>query len=274
MCLSCLSWPFVLSPDLALTSIPIPLLPFPVIFDKTGTLTAGRPVVTDILVNPHVNSGGAGTSAGGGEAATRRLLQLAATAEQASEHPLSSALLLAARAGGLALPRLPPSSFRALPGRGVECSVDGETVRVGNRLLMSDCGLLLGPLVEASMLGWEGQGKTCLCVARGASLEGVIAVADQPKPEARSAVATLRAMGIDVWMVTGDNAATAAAIAALVDIPSDRVVAGALPADKVSRVEALKAKGRAVAVVGDGINDSPALARADLGIAIGAGNES
>jgi Cu+-exporting ATPase len=225
-----------------------------IVFDKTGTLTVGAPSLTDVLPAD-------------GWAETE-LLRLAASAERGSEHPLGEAVVAAARERGLA-----PSDateFTALPGRGVEATVDGRRVLAGNLKLMDENGLSLdGLLPESERLAAEG--KTPMYVAIDGRLAGIVAVADTVKQGATEAVARLKAMGIEVALITGDNRQTAEAVARQVGV--DRVLAEVLPQDKAEQVRLLQAEGKTVAMVGDGINDAPALAQADVGIAIGTGTD-
>ena len=223
-----------------------------VVLDKTGTLTTGCPVVTDVVA-----------AAGASEA---EVLVLAASAEAGSEHPLGEAVVAEARARGLT-PR-PVAKFQALPGQGIEAEIDGRAVLVGNGELMDAAGVDLGDL-DAGAPELAAQGKTLMFLAVGGAAQGVIAVADPLKPGAAAQVARLRDLGLEVVMLTGDNARTASAVASQAGI--DRVEAQVLPEGKAEAVRRLQAAGRVVAMVGDGINDAPALAQADVGIAMGAG---
>jgi Cu+-exporting ATPase len=225
-----------------------------IILDKTGTLTQGRPVVTD-LVPADGNS-------------PDELLALAASAERGSEHPLGEAIVTAARERGLALAE--PREFEAIPGHGIEASVDGRRLLLGNWKLMSDRGYSLDGLADKA-LAFSDQGKTAMFVALDGKPAGIVAVADTIKPGSREAVAELHRMGIEVAMLTGDNRRTAQAIAEQLGI--DRVLAEVLPEQKAEEVKKLQAEGKVVAMVGDGINDAPALAQADVGIAIGTGTD-
>ncbi len=222
-----------------------------VVLDKTGTLTLGRPRVTEISTS--------GVS-------EERLLTLAASAERGSEHPLRDAILAAADERGVSLEDV--SDFQAIPGRGIRATVGGEPVALGNLALMRELdGDLNGLEPEEARL--SSMGRTPVFVALDGRAVGVIAVADSPRPEAAEVVRALRGMGLDVVMLTGDNRRTAEAIAAQVGI--ERVVADVLPGGKATAVRELQQAGATVAMVGDGINDAPALAQANVGIAIGAG---
>ncbi len=224
-----------------------------VVLDKTGTLTTGKPVVTDLAPR------------GVGE---QELLLLAASAERGSEHPLAEAIVGEAHRRGLALHTM--SGFRNIPGKGVEARIDGSVVRLGNRALMDESAVALDGLVEFSESMAE-QGKTTMFLAAGSDAKGAIAVADTLKPEAKAGVERLRDMGLSVGMLTGDNHRTAHAIAGQLGV--DWVKAEVLPQDKADIVRSLQAEGRVVAMVGDGINDSPALAQADVGMAMGGGTD-
>ncbi|NQT31923.1 MAG: copper-translocating P-type ATPase [Deltaproteobacteria bacterium] len=225
-----------------------------VLLDKTGTLTRGEPKVTDILAIP-------GSS-------PEEVLQLAASAEHGSEHPLGEAIVRAAKEKKLKL--LPASDFNAIPGKGVRASVAGKKLLLGNLKFIEDKGLSLNGLgIEAERL--REKGKTVMFLGADSRVMGIIALADTLKPNARKALAKLHKMGIETVMITGDNRRTAEAIAHEVGI--DRVLAEVLPEKKSREVKKLQKKGRVVAMVGDGINDAPALAQADVGIAIGTGTD-
>jgi Cu+-exporting ATPase len=223
-----------------------------VILDKTGTVTEGKPAVTDLVPN------------GIGEL---ELLSLAAAAQKGSEHPLARAVLT--NAGGMALPAL--AEFQSHAGMGLTALVNGRRIAIGNRRLMREKGILTDAM-EAQAAGLEAQGRTVMWIGApdtAASLLGLIAVADPLKPTAAAAVRRLHAIGIETVLLTGDNERTAAAVASQLGIR--RVLAGVLPAEKAAEVQRLQAEGRHVGMVGDGVNDAPALAAADIGIAMGNG---
>ena len=226
-----------------------------VVFDKTGTLTKGQMELTDVVVADGVDRD--------------ELLGRAAAVEDSSEHPIGRAVVDGARRQGLAVP--PAARFSAVAGHGVRAEVDGELIHVGRRKLVAEEGLRLPDELEAEASRLEGEGKTAVLVGWGGTIRGVLAVADTLKEEAADAVAALHRLGVQVAMITGDNRRTAESIAAQVGI--DRVLAEVLPADKVSEVRRLQEERRVVAMVGDGINDAPALVQADLGIAIGSGTD-
>jgi Cu+-exporting ATPase len=225
-----------------------------VMFDKTGTLTAGRPTAGEI-------EPAAGWSAD-------EVLDLAASLETGSEHPLGAAIVARARRDEMGF--RPVVDFAATAGHGVEGVVDGRRVVVGTARLLRDRGVDPTPLLDRSEAIGE-DGRTAVWIAIDWSLAGIVSISDPVKPESRAAIAELHAAGIDVWLITGDQARTAASVAAQVGIAPDRVRAEVLPAAKEQAVADLQAMGRVVAMVGDGINDAPALARADVGIAIGSG---
>jgi len=230
-----------------------------IIFDKTGTLTRGEPSVTDVQVAP-----------GPWHAAPSEdeVLRLAAIAEKHSEHPLGEAIIRGATERGLAVPDA--DRFNAIPGHGVEAEHGGRALLLGNRKLMRERGVDLAPLLpQAEAL--EANGKTAMFLAVDANAAGIIAVADTLKEHSAEAIARLHRLGLEVLMITGDNRRTADAIARQVGI--DRVLAEVLPQDKAEEVKKLQAEGKRVAMVGDGINDAPALAQADVGMAIGSGTD-
>ena len=226
-----------------------------IVLDKTGTITEGKPGVTDIYA-----------SAGVGE---DDVLVLAASAESGSEHPLGQAIVKHCKERGLTSQAA--SEFEAVHGRGVHASVDGNLIRVGTEAFMRESGAAVEGEVSAAMSRFENQAKTAMLVSRDAEIIGIIAVADTVKPDSRSAIATLRSLGLDPVMMTGDNPRTAAAIAEEVGIA--RVLAGVMPNQKADEIKRLQAGGEKVAMVGDGINDAPALTQADVGIAIGTGTD-
>ena len=227
-----------------------------VVLDKTGTITAGAPSVTDVL--PATGPDGAPVMT------EKALMKLAAALEKGSEHPLAEAIMARADQMGIAARRV--EDFQALPGRGVTAREGANQVAAGNDRLMADLGIEVDQAVRES---FAHEGKTPLFFAKNGRLVGTIAVADEVKPTSAQAIASLDRLGIKTVMLTGDNALTAQAIAKRVGVA--RVVADVLPADKERLVRELQDAGERVAMVGDGINDSPALARADVGLAIGAG---
>jgi Cu+-exporting ATPase len=225
-----------------------------VLLDKTGTLTRGEPVVTDVVAAPF--------------SSTEEVLRLAASAEYSSEHLLGGAVVKAALEKKLELS--PSSDFNAIPGQGVEALVEGKKLFLGNLKLMEERGLSLNGVEKKAAELLEG-GKTAMFLGWDSRVAGIIALADTPKPGAKEAVQTLRKMGTETAMLTGDNRRTAEAIAREIGI--DRVLAEVLPEHKAEEVKKLQEEGRVVAMVGDGINDAPALAQADIGIAIGTGTD-
>ena len=225
-----------------------------IILDKTGTLTLGRPAVDTVTAAPGWSE--------------RDLLDLAGAAEKGSEHPLGTAILTSARERELGF--LPVTGFQALAGHGVEATVDGRKVLVGNRRLMDSRGVDTSALAEAADAA-AANGRTPAFAAVDGKVAGLFAIADPIKAESAEAVRDLTALGIEVWLVTGDGRTTAEAIARQAGISPERVLAEVLPGDKAAKVEELQARGRYVAMVGDGINDAPALAQANIGVAIGTG---
>nr|WP_330369375.1 copper-translocating P-type ATPase [Clostridioides mangenotii] len=225
-----------------------------IVFDKTGTITEGKPKVTDVVTSKNIRE--------------NDLLRLAASAEKGSEHPLGEAIVNGAEERGLKLVKT--DYFEAIPGHGIEVSIEGSTLLLGNKKLMDDRKISLGDLGKASDKLAE-QGKTPMYISKDGNIAGIIAVADTIKQNSKQAIKKLHSMGIEVAMITGDNKRTAQAIAKQVGI--DRVLSEVLPEDKASEVKKLQVGGKKVAMVGDGINDAPALAQANIGIAIGSGTD-
>jgi Cu+-exporting ATPase len=227
-----------------------------VVLDKTGTITRGEPQVTDVLISEHGSLGDA------------ELLRLAASAERGAEHPLGEAIVRSAEARGLSLSM--PETFEGIPGLGIAATVDGRQVLLGNKRLMENMAVALNGL-EPKAQALQEHAKTAMWLAVDGQAVALVAVADTIKDGSREAVTRLHEMGLNVVMMTGDNEATAEAIAKLAGV--DRVFAEVLPGEKAAYVKQLQEEGRVVAMVGDGINDAPALAQADVGMAIGTGTD-
>ncbi|MCQ4924707.1 heavy metal translocating P-type ATPase [Tissierella carlieri] len=225
-----------------------------IVFDKTGTITEGKPKVTDVISVEGLSE--------------KELLQLTASAEKGSEHPLGEAIVKGAEEKGLEFKKV--DSFNAIPGHGIEVTIEGKNILAGNRKLMIERNISLENLEDSSDK-LAGEGKTPMYIAIDNKIAGIIAVADTVKENSKRAIELLHKMGIQVAMITGDNRRTAEAIAKQVGI--DIVLAEVLPEDKANEVKKLQAEGKKVAMVGDGINDAPALAQADIGIAIGSGTD-
>ena len=225
-----------------------------VVLDKTGTITTGRAELTDVIPL--------------GDISESELLSVVASVERQSEHSLAAAIVRGAEARGLEIP--PASGFRALPGQGVEAKVSGRFVLIGNSRLMIEEPVDIKPAEPALEL-LAAQGKTPMLAAINGRIAGIVAVADRVKPESKQAILTLERLGLDVVMVTGDNRRTAEAIAREVGV--NRVIAEVMPGGKADEIKRLRAEGKVVAMVGDGINDAPALAEADVGIAIDTGSD-
>jgi Cu2+-exporting ATPase len=226
-----------------------------VIFDKTGTLTCGSPAVSEVFAAP-------GTS-------EDDLIAHAAAVESNSEHPLAKAIVAAARRRGVA--QLSATNFEALPGRGAQALVEGKSVAIGGPRLLTEAKVTVPPEVEKLTTAWASDGKTVLYAVGEGRLLGAFAVEDEIRPESSEAITELHRLGIRVAMITGDSKAVADSVARRIGI--DEVAAEVLPADKASAVQRFQAGGKKVAMVGDGVNDAPALATANVGIAIGAGTD-
>ncbi|MBI5001737.1 MAG: heavy metal translocating P-type ATPase [Euryarchaeota archaeon] len=225
-----------------------------VVFDKTGTITKGMPELADIVRL--------------GDLSESEALRFAAAAEKGSEHPLGEAIVRAAEARGIGLPAL--AAFEAVPGQGIRASCEGRSILLGNRRLMKENGIAIGE-TEGALGKLEAEGKTAMMLAIDDEVSAIVAVADTVKERSAEAIAELKKMGVETAMLTGDNEVTAKAVARKVGI--DRVIANVLPGEKASVVKGMQGEGKVVAMVGDGINDAPALAQADIGIALGSGSD-
>ena len=231
-----------------------------IILDKTGTITHGKPALTDVILaagNPAPAS-----------LTENEVLSLAAAVEKSSEHPLAAAIVEGAQVRNLSLPEA--QNFNAIPGHGVEATVEAKKILMGNLKLMRDRGIDVGTLEERTKQ-LADEGKTPMYVAVDDKIAGIVAVADTVKEGSKQAIQKLKQMGLEVVMITGDNERTATAIARQVGI--DRVLAEVLPQDKARNVQKLQLESKKVGMVGDGINDAPALAQADVGFAIGTGTD-
>ncbi len=225
-----------------------------IVLDKTGTITKGEPEVTDVVVT--------------GDLSEKEILKIAASAEKSSEHPLGEAIVEKTEEEKIALEEI--KDFNAIIGHGIEAKINDKTVLVGNQKLMKDRGIEISEVIE-SLTGLEEEGKTAMLVAYEGQIKGIIAVADPLKENSKAAIKALKDMGLTTMMITGDNERTGKAVAKKVGI--ERVLAEVLPDQKSSEIEKLQAEGETVAMVGDGINDAPALKQANVGIAIGTGTD-
>jgi Cu+-exporting ATPase len=233
-----------------------------VVLDKTGTITRGKPQLTDIVV------------AEGAALGDTDLLRLAATAESVSEHPLARAVVEGAAGRGVTDPGT-PDTFAAIPGGGVDATVSGQAILIGTRKLLLERGIA-SDSIEAladQLAALESAGKTAVLVAVNGTVAGVLGIADTVKVGSAEAISRLRERGLDVWMITGDNRRTAESVAAQVGIAPDHILAEVLPEEKADKVKQLQSAGGIVAFAGDGINDAPALAQADIGVAMGTGTD-
>ncbi|MBI4020025.1 MAG: copper-translocating P-type ATPase [Candidatus Aenigmarchaeota archaeon] len=225
-----------------------------VVFDKTGTLTHGKPEVTDIVA---INAG------------KKEILKLAAIVEKHSEHPLGEAIVKKAKSEGIAIPDA--TAFKSITGKGVSAVYLGQPILLGTRKLMAENRIKIAEDAEKNLTSLENHGKTAMIIAYGSRIIGIIAVADTIKEDSKKAIQALKKINKEVLMITGDNQRTAKAVASQLGI--DDVLAEVLPGQKADKIKALQKKGKVVAMVGDGINDAPALAQADVGIAIGSGTD-
>lgn len=225
-----------------------------ILFDKTGTITKGEPSVTDVIINDEMD--------------TQALLKIAASAESSSEHPLAAAIVEKAKSENITLSKV--ESFEAISGRGIQASLEGQTILVGSPRFITEQDVSISTLAD-EIQRLQNNAKTVVVIAVDGRAKGVIGIADTVKETSRQAIAELKSQGLQVAMITGDNEATAQAIASEVGI--ERVFANVLPADKADAVKSLQNEGKTVVMVGDGINDAPALAQADIGLAIGTGTD-
>jgi Cu+-exporting ATPase len=231
-----------------------------VVLDKTGTLTRGRPEVADVV------------AVTGSDTDAVALLRLAGAAERSSEHPLASAVVRRAGAAGLDVDRIPVTGFTAIPGGGIRATVEDHAIVIGSERLLAELDIPTSSLTEAAIRA-ETTGQTVAWVARDGEPIGLLVISDRLKPDAAGAMGDLRTRGLEPWLLSGDRRPVALAIGAQVGLSADRVMAEVLPEGKAQAVAALQANGRRVAMVGDGLNDAPALAQADVGIAIGTGSD-
>ena len=237
-----------------------------ILLDKTGTITRGKPELTDVFTSPESSL------------SETELLRLAAVAESVSEHPLARAVIAGAESRGIPVPsgrQGSPESFAAVPGGGIVARVDGHDVVIGTPRLLAERGVIATSIAHlaAVLAELEGTGKTPMLMAVDSRAAGVFGIADTLKSGSAESVARLLCSGLDVWMITGDNRHAAEAVAKAAGIPAARVLAEVLPGDKAVQVRALQQEGKVVAFAGDGINDAPALAQADVGIAMGTGTD-
>lgn len=226
-----------------------------VVFDKTGTLTQGKPQVTDVIAMQGFSE--------------NKLLEISASAEKHSEHPLALAIIETTKAKKI--PLLEPKQFEAIEGKGIKAQIGKDAVLIGTRKLMKENKIEIEKSMEEKIAEFESSAKTTVMVAVNERLSGILAIADPLKPASKNAVLALQKIGKTVWMITGDNERTANAIAAQAGI--EKVMAEVLPQQKSQKIKELQKEGKKVIMVGDGINDAPALAQADVGIALGSGTD-
>ncbi len=243
-----------------------------VVLDKTGTITEGNHSVTDVLVGDDIPvRGDGGVVSEEPLSEENEVLRLAASAERGSEHPIGQAIIEHAEEKGIELAEL--TEFESIPGKGIEAVIEGQRVYVGNAAFLTEVGIEIPSFYQSKVTELEQEGKTTVLVGVEDEIVGVVSTADTIKDDSAEAIATLHDRGIETWMITGDNERTARAIAEMVDIDPSRVMAGVLPQDKIDKVRQLQDDGKQVAMVGDGINDAPALKQANVGVAIGTGTD-
>ena len=242
-----------------------------VVLDKTGTITEGDHSVTDVVAGEAGVQSDGGVVESGDVLDEREVVRIAASAERGSEHPIGQAIIEYAEEEGLELAEL--EDFDSVPGKGVEATIDGSRVYVGNVTFFEEVGISIPPFYGSRLDELEEEGKTTILVGVEDEVVGIVSTADTIKDDSYVPIETLHDRGIETWMITGDNERTARAIAEEVDIDPDRVMAGVLPQDKIKKVNELQEEGKNVAMVGDGINDAPALKQANVGVAIGTGTD-
>ncbi|QCC57064.1 heavy metal translocating P-type ATPase [Natronorubrum bangense] len=242
-----------------------------VVLDKTGTITEGDHSVTDVVAGEAGVQSDGGVVESGDVLDEREVVRLAASAERGSEHPIGQAIIEYAGEESIELAEL--EEFDSVPGKGVEATINGSRVYVGNVTFFEEVGIEIPPFYGSRLDELEGEGKTTILVGVEDEVVGIVSTADTIKDDSYIPIETLHDRGIETWMITGDNERTARAIAEEVDIDPDRVMAGVLPQDKIEKVRDLQEEGKNVAMVGDGINDAPALKQANVGVAIGTGTD-
>jgi Cu+-exporting ATPase len=225
--------------------------------DKTGTITVGKPKVLEMVLSK--------------ESSEEKLISYAASAEKGSQHPIAKAILLLAEERNIELKE--SSSFQSTAGKGMKCSVGKETVIVGNESFLKENQVKIPQEMEEAIQGIYHRERTLVFVAVDGQFVGALGLSDQPKEGAKDVIESLHKMGIEVWMLSGDSRKNAVSIGEAVGIPAERVIAGVLPQEKAQKIAEWKTSGRMVGMVGDGINDSPALAMSDVSLAVGSGSD-
>jgi len=242
-----------------------------VVLDKTGTITEGNHSVTDVVIGTDQRRTDGGLAQSKIQDAEREVLRLAASAERGSEHPIGQAIIEHAENQGIELAEL--HNFESVPGKGIEAEIDGQTVYVGNLKFFEDAGISIPAVYQSTLGELEAEGKTTVLVGLEDRVVGVVSTADTIKADSKAAIDALHDRGVETWLLTGDNERTARAIAAAVEIDPSRVIAGVLPQEKIEKIRELQDENKQVAMIGDGINDAPALKQANVGVAIGTGTD-